>query len=438
MKYRILLLMLFYVELSAQNRRFTISGNITDGATSEDLIGATVYVEEPKTGTTANEDVKSVPEMEEKTNSPRRMYLEFNAQNGILMNRRNDVILANHSLGFDVRVGWQTDDFEKNTYDYLFRFPQYGIGYYMGNLNNIILHNEEMSGFGKPFALYAFFAAPIVREHRYSVYYDISLGLATNFKTYDPHLRPFNTLIGANQNVYVNIRFSSDFSVSESATFGLGISYTHFSNGSIKKPNNGIDLLSINLLYQTNFFKKSDKSYHRCPIETFSPVWEWHLNMAIGGRMLDTDFDLNSPHYKQWYCNTTSLAVLRQISHRRKVGIGLDYFYYDWGRYVKEYRAKEQGLDVITRERDNSSIGAYLTHEVGYKNLWLYMHVGFYVTEHISDYPNNLWIYERIGVKYNLNRNISLGVAIKAHLFAADYVEWSLGFSMRGKKVKIA
>jgi hypothetical protein len=45
---------LFCAELSAQNQRFTISGNITDSSTGEDLIGATVYVEELKTGTAAN------------------------------------------------------------------------------------------------------------------------------------------------------------------------------------------------------------------------------------------------------------------------------------------------------------------------------------------------------------------------------------------------
>ena len=46
--------MFFCLELSAQNRRFTISGNITDSVTGEDLSGATVYVEERKTGTAAN------------------------------------------------------------------------------------------------------------------------------------------------------------------------------------------------------------------------------------------------------------------------------------------------------------------------------------------------------------------------------------------------
>ena len=49
-----LFFLLFCMESTAQNRRFTVSGNIADGTTGEDLIGATVYVEELKTGTATN------------------------------------------------------------------------------------------------------------------------------------------------------------------------------------------------------------------------------------------------------------------------------------------------------------------------------------------------------------------------------------------------
>ncbi len=49
-----LVLLLLCWDISAQVKRLTISGNITDSSTGEDMIGATVYVEELKTGTAAN------------------------------------------------------------------------------------------------------------------------------------------------------------------------------------------------------------------------------------------------------------------------------------------------------------------------------------------------------------------------------------------------
>ena len=50
----LIFLLFFCLELPAQNRRFTVSGNITDSASGEDMTGASVYVEELKTGTSAN------------------------------------------------------------------------------------------------------------------------------------------------------------------------------------------------------------------------------------------------------------------------------------------------------------------------------------------------------------------------------------------------
>ncbi len=46
--------LLFTKLVAAEDRKFTISGHITDNASGEDLIGATVYVRELKTGTAAN------------------------------------------------------------------------------------------------------------------------------------------------------------------------------------------------------------------------------------------------------------------------------------------------------------------------------------------------------------------------------------------------
>ncbi len=49
-----LLFLLFTGIAAAEDRKFTISGQVTDSASGEDLIGATVYVSELKTGTSAN------------------------------------------------------------------------------------------------------------------------------------------------------------------------------------------------------------------------------------------------------------------------------------------------------------------------------------------------------------------------------------------------
>jgi hypothetical protein len=351
-----------------------------------------------------------------------------------MLNTHASTVIQNCYVGFDVRAGWQTDDFARNIFDCSFRYPQYGFGYYTGNMNRIIIGDDEQYGFGKPAALYAFFASPMVRMKRFSVNYDISLGISYNFNAYDPQSRPHNILVGSRNNAYINIRFSTGFALRGYSTLGLGFSFQHFSNGSYQKPNKGINLVSGTLSYQLGTYKNREKSYRRFPVDPYRPAWEWQIFWASGVRMLDTDFDITRPHRgSRWYCASVSTAALLQTSHRRKFGLGLDYFYFDWGRYVVEYRAKAEGSEPATRWYSNMALGTYLAHEVGYKKIWFITHLGFYITDRVGDDPEQPWVYERVGLKYRITPRFTLGVSIKAHLAKADYTEWTIGYTILKK-----
>ncbi len=362
---------------------------------------------------------------------PRKLFFELTAQQGSMLKTHESDIISNYYVGFDVRVGWQTDDFDRNIFDGLFRYPYYGFGYYMGNMNKIILGDDEQSGFGKPAAVYAFFGSPLYRGRWFSVNYDISAGLSYNFNAYDPQNNPYNILVGSKNNAYINFRLDGAFILPQYSTIGIGASFQHFSNGSYQKPNKGINLVSTTVSYRFGLYKNQEKSYARFPITSYEPTLEWYVFMASGVRMLDTGFLRNSPREgHRWSCFTVSSAVLLQTSYRRKFGLGLDFFYFDWGRYVTEYRANEEGRDVTTHMSDNMALGAYLAHEIGYKRLWLVTDLGFYLTQRVGDDPIHPWIYERVGLKYQVTNRLFIGVSVKAHLAKADYTEWTIGYSL--------
>ncbi len=369
---------------------------------------------------------------------PKKLFFAVNAQQGSLLNTHNSTIIKNYYVGIDFRVGWQTDAFNRNDFDCLFRYPYYGFGYYMGNMNGIILGNDEQTGFGKPAALYAFFGSPLYRWNRIEIDYDLSLGLSYNFNAYDPELHPYNILVGSKNNAYINIRFVGKYDLPKHSALSAGVSFQHFSNGSYQKPNKGINLVSATLSYQFGLYKNRDKSYVRFPVEHREPTIEWYLFWANGVRMPDTGFNESAPREgRRWYCTTVSSAVLVQTSVRRKFGLGIDWFYFDWGRYVVDYRAGEEGRTTTTRSRDNMALGAYLAHELGYKKVWFVTDLGFYVADRVGDDPENPWIYERVGIKYQITPRLFAGVFIKAHLAKADYTEWTIGYSLvKSKPVK--
>ncbi|MDR0710798.1 MAG: acyloxyacyl hydrolase [Prevotellaceae bacterium] len=368
---------------------------------------------------------------------PQQVYLSALARQGNLLVGANENIPQRYCVGTDIRVGRQTDNSAGDPFDALYRYPHYGLGYYMGNMNGIIMHSSAQAGLGKPAALYAFFGSPIRRGKRLTAGYTISAGLSYNFNAYDPEDAPFNVLIGSKRNAYVDLAFDVSIALPLRSTLTAGLSYQHFSNGSYQKPNGGINLLSGTLAYQWSTFRRRDKGY----APTAAPAWEnlleWYVFVGGGVRMLDTDFDKSAPRSgKRWRCNTVSSAAMVQTSVRRKFGVGIDFFYFEWGQHVRRYRADNAGQkNVKTSTSDDVALGLYLAHEAGYKRIWLVTDVGAYPLGRVGDSPVNPLIYERLGVKWRLSDHLFAGVSIKAHGAKADYVEWTLGYSLVKSKL---
>jgi hypothetical protein len=370
---------------------------------------------------------------------PKKLYFSVNVQYGSMLKTHSADVIHNYHTGMDIRAGIQTDDFERNIFDASFRYPKYGIGYYMGNLDDIILGDESQPGFGRPAAVYAFFASPAYRGKKFLLNYDLGFGIAYHFKKYDPEIRPHNILIGTKCNGYIGVALEGQLELSRRTTLGIGVGFKHFSNGSYQKPNNGINLIMSTLSCQLGTYENRSKSYAHIPVEPFLPAFEWHVCWGNAVRMLDTDFDMNHPgNSRRWYSTTVSTTTLIQTGHRRKVGLGFDFFYFDWGRHIINYRAEMEGTaPVKTRITDNMSTGLYIAHEAGYRRFWAITHVGFYLNERTGDIPSSPWIYERIGVKYQITDRFTVGLDLKAHLVKADYLELALGYSLiKDKKIK--
>ena len=362
----------------------------------------------------------------------RKLFLSVNVQQGSLLKTHSVYIAHNYYIGLDIRLGIQTDESQKNIFDASYRYPKFGLGYSIGNMNDIILGDESNEGFGKPMALYAFFSSPAYRGNWFLMNYDFGAGIAYRFKNYDPEIRPNNVLIGTKGNGYISVGVDGQWELPYHSTLGIGVAFKHFSNGSFQKPNNGINLLMGTLTYQWGIYNNREKGYSRIPVVPMQPTFEWYVYWGNAVRMLDTDFNMDKPKSsKRWYSTTVSTAALIQTSFRRKFGVGLDLFYFDWGQYIINYRNRTNNLESVkTKITDNLAAGIYLTHEAGYRKLWAITDVGFYLNNRVGDVPVSPWIYERVGIRYRPTDRYFVGLNLKAHLVKADYLELVVGYSL--------
>ncbi|WP_051664184.1 acyloxyacyl hydrolase [Dyadobacter crusticola] len=355
----------------------------------------------------------SLPDYTGKRKSLPQFQLDLENGGMILPNKKAAEDFGDvYYVGLNLRVGWQTHP-EKDTYHRIYRYPIYGIGLYSSTFSK-----PEI---GTPFAVYGFVAIPILSgvAKRWDFNYRISLGLASNFKAYDEFANPNNLMIGSHRTVYIDLGAMANYRLGDRYQIGFGLAYHHFSNGALKLPNAGINLipLTVSLTYNP---KRAFPLYGRPNVHT-DAVIQYHLQYAGGLKQ----FSLTNTN--RYFKSTLSFFKSYPLGYKWRIGGGFDAFYSDAGRHV-EIAGENAGkwTSVLS-----GGPAFYIDHVLTQK-LYINGNVGLYVNRNEFNDEKKPF-YLRIGARYKVYQNTYTGVSIKAHMGNADFIEWTVGHSWSRK-----
>ena len=176
--------------------------------------------------------------------------LSLAIENGSLLGRGKDLAeqlgKGSYYNGLDLTFG-RTNIDPDNIYSKIYRFPTYGIGYYISTFHTMVI--------GNPSAVFFKMNIPIMFEGNriFNASYMSAFGLSFNFNPYDSINNPYNTLIGSSVNCYLHIGLNLNFRISNKLTlFGSG-GFKHFSNGTMKVPNKGLNMTQLSAGIKYNF-----------------------------------------------------------------------------------------------------------------------------------------------------------------------------------------
>ena len=147
-------------------------------------------------------------------------------------------IFNSHFPAFELNLQKQTYGKHKSerSYDY----PLVGFSFFYSGLGGF-------DAIGSSFALYPFINFPLWRKNDFFLGFRFGLGVGYLTKKFDRIDNYKNLAIGSNLNAAVNIMFDLRYRLSNRFILSGGISLQHFSNGSLKLPNYGLNIPLINL-----------------------------------------------------------------------------------------------------------------------------------------------------------------------------------------------
>lgn len=325
--------------------------------------------------------------------------------------------LTNYYYSIDLRFG--INSFDRMPQDALMNYSIYGVGitHYQMNSDTI----------GNPIALYGYYESPIfVNKEKSKVGFNLTAGIAFHFNHFDIVYNPKNDVIGAKLNVYFNLGLWNAIKINERLDLLSSIDFTHFSNGTTKTPNKGLNLYGGNLGLRYNFqFLEKKETFKRGKenIKKYMPLkpyYEFDILAAIGGKtIINPTYD--APVY---LCSTISMDFNRRYTWVRKYGIGADVFF-DYS-LVNDYPNETD----IPYSRF-TFIGIHGNQEYVVGDIALILQLGTYLWKGMKAKGD---FYIRAGLRYDLNKHLFLNLSLKsANGMKADYIELGMGYRI-GKK----
>ena len=324
---------------------------------------------------------------------------------------------------FSVKFSKQTSG--QKSWEQLYNYPQYGLGLYVADFYN----PEEI---GTPIAVYGFINAPFKRWNKLTFNYEIGFGASFHWKAYNPVSNQYNVALGGGESFLIDAGLNLQYLVSNRIELSTGFSFTHFSNGAIRKPNLGLNTFAPKISLKYNFYDKP--VFTRQTIPKYTANNEWIIS-AYGG-IKNVIFDsVNLPvleKYEGLYFPVFGLSTMFncQVSYKSKIGFGATLSYN--GAVNAQAAVDNSDLEAVKGKfSDKILISIYPSYELVIDRVSLTLQPAFYVyRKKISNHSPVF--HQRIGLKYQISDHLFIGITLVDYQFhVSDFIEWNIGYRIK-------
>lgn len=246
------------------------------------------------------------------------------------------------------------------------------------------------------------------KKHSYFV---LGCGIEYNTRTYTEDNFAFNA-ISSHFNALIVIGYKRIFDLTPHWKINTELRWTHFSNGSTKAPNLGLNIPTLCIGMQYRW--ESNNPDRNAP-EADLKEGKWTF---IGtGSWKQVKAEANT-------CPAFSLSVEKNISHRRinSWSIGSDLIVdYTMNDKLTEFN------DTVVPFSNNIKIAFKGGWTVPVGKLQIVLQAGSYLKN--SNFEKE-FVFERLSLRYFLNEKIGLHIALRAHFAKADAIEYGIVYRL--------
>ena len=278
----------------------------------------------------------------------------------------------------------------------------------------------EQPEIGRAFALIPHMTFNCLKSPKNQLNFNLGIGLGYLTKTYDRQTNPKNTFIGSHFNAAINI--STEYSRMITNRFGMSafIGFTHFSNGSSRTPNNGINMAHAGLA--AKYF--INEPHQRIPKQQTDnhqfKTWEKkNISLLFAFTYSKKDIDEYLGYGMSWSAYNLEINAMKRLTEMSKLGIGFDLVYDCTDKEVLRHK----GIAFDDIEILKPGINA--AYELSFGNTSFIFNFGCHIAG--KDLCEGR-VYQKLNMTQNIYKGLFATIALTTHYGWADYIGFGLGY----------
>ena len=293
-----------------------------------------------------------------------------------------------------------------NDWERTYRYPKTGF-------STIIIDLANKENFGTAVGLYPFVDFPL-NERKIKWHLKFGYGLGFIEKNFNRESNYKNLAIGSKLNILIQFNNQFEMKINDHLNTSLGFSFTHFSNGSFKIPNLGINIPALNAGVAYHFGEL--QSMNTSDITNREKKWNKYVLGNIGFKEIAP---IEGPKYP---IASLSYNSLRNITNKSSVGVGADLFY-------NSSLTKQMEKDSVSTDGglNNVRAGLAFIYSMDVGKISYQLHMGAYP---YTKFKGQGYLYHRIVSRYMVNDHAFLNLSLKTHFAVADFIELGVGYKL--------
>lgn len=346
------------------------------------------------------------------------LMVEVKAGYGFLIPHRLEMEIFNaHFPSFELNISRKTDG--QNRWEFMYGYPIVGVAYWYSNLGT-------SPYLGDAHAIYPYINFPITPNKPTRLYFRTGLGIGYLTKHFHRVDNYKNIAIGSSLNAAVSLSIELRSKLIDRLYLTGSVSFTHFSNGSMKTPNYGINIPAVNLgvvykLSKENPYKKSKLMPELYPYEfDGKKFFQVQFGAGLGYKNMEAEIG-GSYGVFAMYTN-----VLKQVSFKSRLGIGFDVSYDGTDKKMIETYGEEE----LESFWPVIKTGGTIAWELMMSKVSLVLNIGGYFS---GAYEREGAIYEKLAIRYYFNQSLYASICLRANYARADYITFGAGYNLNIK-----